>query len=77
MSDSTGLIVISFLGVAGTGVFLAGAQARIADSVGDEAVRLLGHFAAALAALGALNWLLNGTAAFFNYRSILREAEAD
>jgi hypothetical protein len=127
MSDSTGLVVISFLGVMGyflfyyvtrvtndlgaeiltgvirgnsistkqrwfmlyntwvsyvtgavsMGIFLAIAQVLIGSSVGDENIRLLAYLAALVAAVGSLMWLSQGALGFLNYRSVLRQAEAD
>ena len=127
MSDSTGLVVISFLGVMGyflfyyvsrvtndlgaeiltgvtrgnsistkqrwfllynawvsyvtgavsMGIFLAIAQVLIGSSVGDENIRLLAYLAALVAAVGSIMWLSQGALAFLNYRSVLRQAEAD
>jgi hypothetical protein len=61
----------------GWGIFLAAAEMQVAALVSNESIKLLGHLAAAFAALGALNWLVNGAAAFVSYRSVLRQAEAD
>jgi hypothetical protein len=125
MSDSTGLVVISFLGVVGyyvffyvskiandtgdqialgylegrpiptqqrwlmlyntwtsyavgaavLGVFLGLAQLRLADYVADAQVKGLAYLAAAIAAFGTFMWFLQGVAMFFNYRSVLKQAE--
>ena len=126
MSDSTGLIVISFLGVTGffvnfrlakmvndmgaqicTGVidgsptptrqrwyllqswasyvfgglalsiFVAVAQVLMANNVSSEDAKLLGHMAAFMFGIGALMWVVQGGLMFVNYRSVLRQAEAD
>lgn len=61
----------------GLGIFLAAAQTQLAGSVADESVKTLGWLAAIVAALGSVNWLLNGAAEFLYYRSVVREAEAD
>ena len=127
MSDSTGLIAISFLGVAGiwlnlhigrqanemglqiyTGVaggvrvppmqrwqmlytmwvpyqaggfgaasFLLVAQLLMASLVGNENVKILAYLAVIFAVAGCLSWSLTGIVIFNNYRSVLRQAEAD
>jgi hypothetical protein len=61
----------------GWGIFLAAAEAQIAQLVSDERVKMLGYLAAVFAGVGALNWLVNGAAAFVSYRTVLRQAEAD
>jgi hypothetical protein len=126
MTDSTGLIAISFLGVMGfwlglyagrqanemglqicTGVvdgtrvptvqrwqmlynmwvpyqsggFMAAllvgvAELIMASLVGNEDVKLLAYLAAIMALVGCLFWALTGGVIFFNYRSVLRQAEA-
>jgi len=126
MSDSTGLIVISFLGVLGffltlrigkmandvgaqivtgvvdgtsvssgvrqgmlfqiwlpyevTGVashvFLAAAELELATQVSAPSIKLIAHFAAFLAGVGALMFLLVGVAGLFQYRALIRKAKA-
>ncbi len=127
MSDSTGLIAISFLGVVGfwlalyigkqanemglqiyTGVvdgtrvptvqrwqmlytmwvpyqaggfgaasFLLLAQLLMASLVGNEDIKLLAYLAVIFAVAGCLSWSLTGMVIFTNYRSVLRQSEAD
>jgi hypothetical protein len=127
MSDSTGLIAISFLGVVGiwlnlhigrqanemglqiyTGVvdgttvptvqrwqmlytmwvpyqtfgfgaagFILVANLLMASLVGNEDVKLLAYLAVGFAVAGCISWSLTGVVIFSNYRSVLRQAEAD
>ena len=127
MSDSTGLIVASFLGVMGVfvvfylsklindlgdqialgfigdrpvptkqrwlmlyntwvsyalgrvalTVFIALAMVQIADYVDDAGAKGLAYLGALIAGVGAVASLVQGLTTFFNYRSILRQAEAD
>ncbi len=64
------------IGGASIGGWLAMAQATIASKVGDEDVKLLAYLAAAFAGVGSLMFLVQGASMFFNYRSVLREAES-
>lgn len=57
--------------------FLGLAFLQIAGEVNDTGIKTLAYFAAAIAGFGALMWLLQGLSTFFNYRSILREAEVN
>jgi hypothetical protein len=127
MSDSTGLIAISFLGVMGgwfvlyagrqanemglqiyTGVvdgtrvptaqrwqmlytmwvpyqaggfgatsFLLVAMLLMASEISNENVKLLAYVAAIIAVAGCVSWSLTGMVIFNNYRTVLRQAEAD
>jgi len=65
------------IGGASIGGWLAMAQATIASKVGDEDVKLLAYLSAAFAGVGSLMFLVQGGSMFFNYRSVLREAESD
>ena len=65
------------VGVVGWGIFLAVAEAQVAALVSNEGIKTLGYLAAVIAGVGALNWLVNGAAAFVSYRRVLRQAEAD
>jgi len=58
-------------------IFLVFAQLLLANSVSDENVKMLGYLAAFIVAVASLMWLLQGGFMFFNYRSVLRQAEAD
>ena len=127
MSDSTGLIAISFLAVTGlwltlsagrqanemglqiyTGVvdgtrvptaqrwqmlytmwvpyqaggfgatsFLLVAMLLMASEISNENVKLLAYVAALIAVAGCVSWSLTGMVIFNNYRTVLRQAEAD
>jgi uncharacterized metal-binding protein len=127
MSDSTGLIAISFLGIVGIWVnlyigrqanemglqiysgvvdgttvptvqrwqmlytmwvpyqafgfgaasFLLVANLLMASLVGNENVKLLAYLAVVMAVAGCLSWSLTGLVIFSNYRSVLRQVEAD
>jgi hypothetical protein len=58
-------------------IFLAFGQLLLANSVGDEHVKMLGYMAAFIVAVASMMWLLQGGFIYFNYRSLLRQAEAD
>jgi nitrate reductase gamma subunit len=58
-------------------LFLAGAALLIAKQVDDSSIRLLGYFAAFFELVISVMWFFQGGVLFVNYRSILREAEAD
>ena len=58
-------------------LFFAGAALLIANQVDDSGIRLLGYFAAFLELVISLMWFFQGTVLLINYRSILRQVEAD
>jgi hypothetical protein len=60
---------------AASGIFLTIAQLEMADHVSDPGVKLLAHFAAFIAGVGALFYLVIGPAGFFQYRAFLRRAQ--
>jgi hypothetical protein len=60
---------------AASGIFLTMAQLEMADHVSDPGVKLLAHFAAFIAGVGALFYLVTGPAGFFQYRALLRRAQ--
>jgi hypothetical protein len=57
--------------------FIALACLQIADNVNDTGVKNFAYLAAAMAGFGTLMWLLQGVSTFANYRSVLRQAQAD
>jgi len=61
-------------GVAMT-VFLALAEMRIADQVGDDDIKLLAYFAAFIGAVGSLMYLSNAVFGLRNYGRMLRRIE--
>jgi hypothetical protein len=61
----------------GAAGFLLVAQLLMASLVGNENVKLLAYLAVGFAFAGCISWSLLGIVIFNNYRSVLRQAEAD
>ena len=61
----------------GTAGFLLVAQLLMASLVGNENIKLLAYLAVGFAFAGCVSWSLTGMVIFSNYRSVLRQAEAD
>jgi hypothetical protein len=57
--------------------FILVAQLLMASLVGNENIKLLAYLAVIFAVAGCISWSLTGLVIFNNYRSILRQAEAD
>jgi hypothetical protein len=52
-------------------------QVAIANYVNHTTVQLIAYLSAFLSGVAALGWVMGGALVFNNYRSILRQAEAD
>jgi len=69
---------VSYFGaVVGAALFLALAEAVIANHVGHPEIRMLAYLAVFLFVISSVNWVIQGTVHFLSYRSLLRQAEAD
>ena len=58
-------------------VFSVAVQLEIADQVSGPGVRFLAHFAAFIAGVGSLIFLLVGPIALLEYRALIRRAKAE
>jgi hypothetical protein len=58
-------------------IFFGVAQLLMASLVDSEGVKLLAYLAVVIAAVACLFWMATGIVIFMNYRSVLRQAEAD
>lgn len=61
----------------GAASFILVAQLLMASLVGNENIKLLAYLAVVFAFAGCISWSLTGLVIFNNYRSVLRQAEAD
>ena len=57
--------------------FLLVAMLLMASEISNENVKLLAYVAAIIAVAGCVSWSLTGMVIFNNYRTVLRQAEAD
>jgi len=61
----------------GMASFLLLANLLMASLVSNESIKLLAYLAVIFAVAGCLSWGLTGFVIFNNYRTLLRQAEAD